>query len=63
MTGHEVFPELDSLGDDDEILARFEKGLFPKDDYDCSQIVEKCWKQQYQLADDVFSDLCLVQAT
>ncbi|CAG7942198.1 unnamed protein product [Penicillium salamii] len=63
MTGHEVFPELDSLGDDDEILARFEKGLFPKDDYDCSQIVEKCWKQQYQRADDIFLDLCLVQVT
>lgn len=40
MTGHEVFPELDSWKDDDEeeISSRFEKGLFPTDEHACYQI-------------------------
>lgn len=57
MTGHEVFPELDSLEDDEEILSRFKYGLFPNDNHPCSQITEKCWKQQYRQAAEVVSDL------
>ncbi|KAJ5927159.1 hypothetical protein N7516_008932 [Penicillium verrucosum] len=63
MTGHEVFPELDSLEDDEEILSRFQNGLFPNDNHTCSQITEKCWKQQYRQAAEVISDLCLIQVT
>ncbi|KXG51293.1 uncharacterized protein PGRI_095540 [Penicillium griseofulvum] len=63
MTGHEVFPELDSLEDDEEILSRFQKGLFPNGNHHCSQITEKCWKQQYRQAAEVVSDLSLIQVT
>lgn len=61
MTGHEVFPELDSLEDDEEILSRFQNGLFPNDNHPCSWITEKCWKQQYQQAAEVVSDQCLIR--
>ncbi|KKK14358.1 hypothetical protein ARAM_007758 [Aspergillus rambellii] len=63
MTGHEVFPELDSLDDDEEILSRFQNGLFPIDKHACYDITDKCWRQQYQSADDVASDLSLIQAS
>lgn len=63
MTGHEVFPELDSL-DDEEILSRFQNGVFPIDSsHVCYHITEKCWKQQYKSADDVVSDLSLIQTS
>lgn len=63
ITGHEVFPELDSWEDDEEILSRFQNGLCPMDKHVCYRVAEKCWKQQYQSADDVFSDLCLIQVS
>lgn len=55
MTGHEVFPELDSLENDEAILSRFKQGIFPNDKHEhiCYHITEKCWKQQYQSAGDV----------
>lgn len=62
MTGHEVFPELDNWDADEEILSRFQNGLFPNDNHPCSQITEKCWKQKYRRAADVVSDLSLIQA-
>ncbi|KAJ5586998.1 uncharacterized protein N7459_002763 [Penicillium hispanicum] len=63
MTGREVFPELDSLDDDEEISSRFQNGLFPIDNHLCYHITDKCWKQQYQSADDVVSDISLIQAS
>lgn len=59
MTGHEVFPELDSLEDDEEISLRFQNGVFPIDSHCCSHITEKCWKQEYKSADDIVSDISL----
>lgn len=63
MTGHEVFPELDSLEDDEEIFSRFENELFPLDNHACYHITEKCWKQQYRSAEEVVSDISLLQAS
>ncbi|KAE8354767.1 kinase-like domain-containing protein [Aspergillus coremiiformis] len=63
MTGHEVFPELDSLDDDEEILSRFQNGIFPVDYHLCYDITNKCWTQCYQSADDLVSDLSLIQAS
>lgn len=63
MTGHEVFPELDSLDNDEDILLRFQNGLFPVGNYVCNHIAEKCWKQQYPSADDVVCDISLIQAS
>ena len=63
MTGHELFPELDSLDDDDEIYSRFEKGMFPTEHHACYEVTDKCWRQQYQSADDIMSDISLIQAS
>lgn len=63
MTGHEVFPELDSLTQDEEISSRFENGVFPTDNHLCCHITEKCWRQQYKSADEIVSDLYLIQAS
>jgi serine/threonine protein kinase len=57
MMGHEVFPELDSLDDDEEIESRFRNGHFPTDEHACCQITMNCWKQLYQSASDVVFDL------
>ncbi|KAJ5138868.1 uncharacterized protein N7515_003716 [Penicillium bovifimosum] len=62
ITGHEVFPELDSLEDDEEISSRFRNGLFPTESHACSTITEKCWTQQYLSADDIVHDLSLIGA-
>ncbi|GIK05061.1 hypothetical protein Aspvir_009160 [Aspergillus viridinutans] len=61
ITGHEVFPELDSLEDDEEIASRFQNGQFPTDDHACYHITEKCWKQQYETAEDIVSDILQIQ--
>ncbi|KAJ5175633.1 uncharacterized protein N7482_001510 [Penicillium canariense] len=63
MTGHEVFPELHNWDDEEEIVSRFQSGHFPNENHPCSQITEKCWKQQYRQAADIVSDLSLIQAT
>lgn len=63
MTGHEVFPELDSLEDEEEISSRFQNALFPIDKHACYRVTEKCWKQQYQSADQVISDILLIQSS
>lgn len=63
MTGHELFPDLDSLDDDDEIYSRFENGIFPTECHVCYEITDKCWSQQYESADDVVSDISLIHAS
>lgn len=60
MTGHEVFPDLDNWEDDEDVLSRFRSGLFPVDGHLCYHITDKCWKQQYELADDVILDLSFI---
>ena len=62
MTRHEVFPELDSFEDDEEISSRFRNGLFPTESHACSTITAKCWTQQYFSADEIINDLSLVGA-
>jgi hypothetical protein len=63
MVGHEVFPELDSLEDEEEILSRFQNGMFPTDNHACYKITVKCWKQQYRSADEVVSAISRIQAS
>ncbi|EER38516.1 conserved hypothetical protein [Histoplasma capsulatum H143] len=58
-----VFPELDSLTQDEEISSRFENAVFPTDSHLCCHITEKCWRQQYKSADEIVSDLYLIQAS
>lgn len=57
MMGHEVFPDLDGFKDEDEITRRFSAGEFPLDPHICASITEKCWKQLYSSAGQVWTDL------
>jgi serine/threonine protein kinase len=61
MMGHEVFPELDHMNDDDEIERRFRAGEFPKDLHACSEVTQRCWKQTYLSAQQVLTDLEAIQ--
>lgn len=61
MTEHEVFPDLNSWEHEEEIEVRFGNGQFPTDTHPCCKITEKCWKQRYESARDVISDLCQIQ--
>ncbi|PLN81868.1 kinase-like domain-containing protein [Aspergillus taichungensis] len=63
MLGHEVFPELDSLEDDEQIASRFQSGQFPTDSHACSKITDKCWRQLYESAEDILFDISQVQAS
>lgn len=61
ITGHEVFPELDSNSDDDEIEMRFRNGQFPVDQQVCREVTSKCWTQAYSSAQEVVEDIQAVQ--
>lgn len=65
MMGHEIFPELDSLKDEDEeeLESRLEKGQFPIDNHLCSHITEKCWRQQYESASEIIFDLSQIKSS
>ena len=58
MEGHQPYPELDSLDDEEEIVARFSNGRFP--DIDCpsmNRVIHKCWAGEYDSAESVLQDL------
>lgn len=61
MMGHEVFPELDSEDDDEEVEQRFRNGQFPIDPQACAMITRKCWTQQYDSSQEVVKDIIVVQ--
>ena len=63
ITGHEVFPELDSFNDEGVITSRFINGEFPNNDYVASHIVEKCWRGQYSSAAEISDDIAAVQVS
>ncbi|QSS53823.1 hypothetical protein I7I53_01201 [Histoplasma capsulatum var. duboisii H88] len=48
MTG-QVFPELDSLTQDEEISSRFENAVFPTDSHLCCHITEKMLEAAVQV--------------
>ncbi|KAF1842061.1 kinase-like protein [Cucurbitaria berberidis CBS 394.84] len=57
MMGHEVFPDLDSSNDEQEIERRFRAGDFPADQHAFSKITGNCWKLCYSSAQQVLADL------
>jgi serine/threonine protein kinase len=59
MTGHCVFPDIidGEEGWADKVRDRFEQGQFPEDSHACSDIVLKCWKQQYEETTMVLQDV------
>ncbi len=62
MMGHEVFPDLNSTDDEEEIERRFRAQEFPDDRHPCRQIVSKCWNQLYRSAQEVLVDLNNIQS-
>ncbi|RDL37460.1 Uncharacterized protein BP5553_04893 [Venustampulla echinocandica] len=63
MMGHEVFPDLDSNEDEEEIERRFRSSQFPIDPQGCSAITNKCWTQEYGSSQEVVDDITAVQKT
>ncbi|KAF6819476.1 serine threonine protein kinase [Colletotrichum plurivorum] len=59
VVGHEPFPDITghNEGDDEEVERRFRLGEFPKEKHASSRIVEKCWRQEYNSAEEVLQDL------
>ncbi|KAE8152355.1 kinase-like protein [Aspergillus avenaceus] len=57
MMGHDVFPELNDVHDEEEIESRFRDGLFPTDTHLYCEISERCWKGYYTSAKEVLSDI------
>ncbi|KAJ5312985.1 hypothetical protein PENANT_c018G01467 [Penicillium antarcticum] len=62
ITGGEVFPELDSVRHAVEVQYRFRNTQFPRDDYVCSHIIEKCWRGLYSSIDEVSEDIFTMQS-
>ncbi|KAJ5981720.1 hypothetical protein N7522_013348 [Penicillium canescens] len=62
ITGAEVFPELDSHQHEVEVQHRFRNAQFPRDDYVCSIIIEKCWRGLYSSVDEVGEDIFQMQS-
>jgi serine/threonine protein kinase len=50
MTGHKVFPDLDSDKDKEEIKRRFQNCQFLVNLQVCGAITSKCWAQEYGYA-------------
>ncbi|KAL9129334.1 MAG: hypothetical protein Q9217_002172 [Psora testacea] len=58
MEGHEPFPDLDSLDDEDEIVERFRSYQFPSLQSSLmNHVTHKCWAGEYDTADAVLQDL------
>lgn len=63
LIGHQIFPELQSHIDEDEeeIEQRFRSGEFPVDLEIYSEVMRKCWTQEYCSAQEVVDDIVDVQ--
>ena len=64
MMGHAVYPDIID-GEDRwyrKVEERFEKGLFPDDDHVCSHITYKCFRLQYDSADEIVRDIVAIEA-
>ncbi|KAF3492228.1 eukaryotic translation initiation factor 3 subunit I [Arthroderma uncinatum] len=57
LADFQVFPELDSLDDDEQIASRFQSGQFPTDSHAYFKITDKCWRQLYESAEDIILDI------
>ena len=58
VTGHEPYPDLDELDDEEEIEKRYEGGQFPDlDDVLGGQIIQRCWSLAYRNVDSCVEDL------
>lgn len=56
--GHEPFPELDPLDDEEQIVARFRSHQFPETGSQLvSRVTHKCWAGEYDSAEAILQDL------
>ena len=62
MSGNELYPELDTFYDEEEITRRFKAMEFPcVDGLVAGEIVRNCWLQRYQNINECLRDLILVE--
>lgn len=58
MNGHEPYPELDILTDEDKIRPLFEAGSFPlMEPTRAGDVIKKCWQSKYSSAQGAVTDL------
>ena len=61
MSGNELYPELDTFYDEEEITRRFKAMEFPcVDGLVAGEIIRKCWLQRYQNVDECLREVILV---
>lgn len=58
IMGHEVFPDLDSDKDEEEIERRFRSSQISGRS---ARMQCKCWMQEYSSAQEVVNDIAVVQ--
>jgi len=62
LEGHEPFPELDCVLDEEEITWRFASGQFPElQPFVLRSIIHKCWRGEYGSAENVMKDIGLCE--
>ena len=62
MTGHEPYPDLDELDDEEEIEKRYVEKRFPiLDDVLGGQIIQRCWSLVYRSASHCVKDLVALE--
>ena len=58
MQGHEPFPDMDPVNDEEQIKGRFASHQFPKmDSLLMNGVTHKCWAGEYDSAEAVLQDL------
>lgn len=58
LHSHELYPDLHSAYDEEQIVERFTSGQFPE--IECTAmrgVIQKCWKGQFDSVEDVLRDL------
>ncbi|KAF1360880.1 kinase-like protein [Lizonia empirigonia] len=63
VTGHQPFPELNTIDDEAVFWDRYEQGHFPSlETISGSHIIRSCWQGEYTSASKVFEDLSSLEA-
>ncbi|RMD40005.1 hypothetical protein DV735_g5126, partial [Chaetothyriales sp. CBS 134920] len=63
MTGQEVFADIiyGEANWDEKVQLRFLQGIFPEDPHVCIDIIQRCWRQEYNSAKDVLRDINIIE--
>jgi serine/threonine protein kinase len=65
MMGHAVYPDIVDGSDewDERVQERFAKQQFPEDLHACMSITQKCWRREYESAEEVLRDIVAIEKT